>query len=71
MSLRTSRPGHSARFDWEDGSSRVNAMFEAKGPNKATVAVTHARLTDAHEARSVKSRWKERLAELDAFLQKD
>ena len=41
MSLRTSPPGHTARFDWGDGSTRVTVSFEAKGPAKATVAVAH------------------------------
>ena len=69
LSLRTSQPGRSARFDWEDGSSRVNVGFYDKGPSKTTVAVAHARLADADEAQATKAMWKERLADLKAYLQ--
>jgi hypothetical protein len=31
MTMRTSQPGYSARFDWEDGSTRVNVGFIDKG----------------------------------------
>lgn len=31
MSLRNSQPGRSARFDWEDGSTRVNVASSTKG----------------------------------------
>jgi hypothetical protein len=69
MSLRTSQPGSSARFDWEDGSTRVNVDFTAKGPSRATVAVAHSRLADADEAEATKAMWKRRLAELKSFLE--
>jgi uncharacterized protein YndB with AHSA1/START domain len=69
MSLRTSHPGRSARFDWEDGSTRVSVGLIAKGRSKATVAVAHERLADADEAETTKAAWKERLAELKAFLE--
>jgi uncharacterized protein YndB with AHSA1/START domain len=44
MSLRTSQPGRTARFDWENGSTRVSVSFEEKGPSKTAVAVAHERL---------------------------
>jgi hypothetical protein len=69
MLLRTSQPGRSARFDWEDGSTRVNVDFVDKGPSKSTVAVAHERLADADEAETTKAMWKERLAELKSFLE--
>lgn len=69
MSLRTSQPGRSARFDWEDGSTRVNVGFIGQGPSKSTVAVAHARLADAAEAETTKALWKERVAELKSFLE--
>ena len=37
MSLRTSRNGRSARFDWSDGATKVNVHFVEKGPAKAAV----------------------------------
>ncbi|HKA82599.1 MAG TPA: hypothetical protein VKD21_01965 [Acidimicrobiales bacterium] len=69
MSLRTSQPGHTARFDWGDGSTRVSVSFEAKGPAKATVAVAHERLPDADEAEAAKASWRARLAHLKSALE--
>jgi hypothetical protein len=69
MSLRTSQPSRSARFDWEDGVTRVNVEFMDKGPAKSTVAVAHERLADGDEAETTKVMWKERLAELESFLE--
>lgn len=69
MSLRTPKPGRSARFDWEDGSTRVNVTFVDKGPSRSAVAVAHAGLTDAESAEATKARWKERLAQLRSFIE--
>jgi len=70
MSLRTSQPGHTARFDWGDGATRVSVSFEDKGRAKATVAVAHERLPDADEAEVTKASWRERLADLESFLER-
>jgi hypothetical protein len=69
MSLRTSQPGRTARFDWEDGSTRVSVSFEEKGPSKTAVAVAHERLPDAEEAETTKAAWRQRLAGLKTFLE--
>jgi hypothetical protein len=69
MSVRTSQPGRSARFNWEDGSTRVNVGFIDKGPAKSTVALAHERLADADEAETTRALWKKRLAELKSFLE--
>jgi uncharacterized protein DUF4287 len=69
MSLRTSQPGRSARFDWADGSSRVAVGFIDKGLSKSMVGLAHERLADADEAETMKAMWKERLAELKSFLE--
>jgi Domain of unknown function (DUF4287) len=69
MSLRTSQPGHTARFDWGDGSTRVSVSFVDKGPAKATVAVAHERLPDPDEAETAKAAWRERLSDLKSFLE--
>jgi uncharacterized protein YndB with AHSA1/START domain len=69
MALRTSRPGRIARFDWGDGSTRVNVTFEEKGPRKSTVAVAHERLADPAAAETAKAAWKERLAALKSLLE--
>jgi hypothetical protein len=63
LRLRTSRPNRSARFDWQDGSSRVAAYFTDKGA-KSAVKVQHAKLPTAEEAESMKLYWRERLSEL-------
>ena len=69
MSLRTSQPGHTARFDWGDGATRVSVSFEDKGAAKATVAVAHERLPDADEAEVTKASWRARLADLKSILE--
>jgi hypothetical protein len=69
MSLRTSQPGHTARFDWENGSTRVSVSFEEKGPSKTAVALAHERLPDAEEAEAMKVAWRQRLGDLRTFLE--
>jgi hypothetical protein len=69
MALRKSNRGHTARFDWEDGTTRVNVAFIDKGPSKSTVALAHQRLTDTTEAGTTKAMWKRRLAQLKSFLE--
>lgn len=69
MSLRTSQPGHTARFSWGDGSTRLSASFIDKGPSKSAVAVAHERLPDADEAETTKLSWRERLSDLKSFLE--
>ncbi|HEY8453792.1 MAG: DUF4287 domain-containing protein [Micromonosporaceae bacterium] len=71
MSLRTSQPGRTARFNWGDGATRVIVSFETKGPEKATVTVSHERLPDPDEAESAKAAWRRRLTELKAHLEAD
>jgi hypothetical protein len=69
MSLRTSQQGHTARFNWEDGSTRVSVSFDDKGPSKSAVAVAHERLPDADEAEKTKLSWRKRLTDLKSFLE--
>jgi hypothetical protein len=69
MTLRTAQPARTARFDWGDGSTRVNVAFEDKGPAKATVSVAHERLPDPDEAETAKAAWRSRLADLKSFLE--
>jgi hypothetical protein len=69
MSLRTSQPGRTARFNWEDGSTRVNVSFVAKEAAKTTVTVAHEKLPDADEAETAKSLWRERLSDLKSYLE--
>jgi hypothetical protein len=69
LSVRTSQPNRTARFDWEDGATRVIVGFEARGESKSTIALTHERLPDADEAERAKAAWRERLAELKEQLE--
>lgn len=69
MSLRTSRQSRDARFDWDDGSTRVVAWFEAKGPSKSTISLAHEKLPDPDEAETMKTMWRERLKDLKAHLE--
>lgn len=63
------QPGRAARFDWEDGSTRVNVSFEDKGPAKSSVAVAHERLADPNEAETAKALRKDRLTNLKSFFE--
>ena len=66
---RTSLPHRTARYDWEDGSTRVIVGFAAKGESKSNVALSHERLPDADEAARFKAFWRERMAALKAQLE--
>jgi uncharacterized protein YndB with AHSA1/START domain len=66
---RTSQPGRSARFDWEDGATRVSVSFSATGEARSQVAVEHVRLPDADVAEKRKSFWRDRLAALKDVLE--
>jgi hypothetical protein len=69
LSVRTTQPNRSARFDWEDGTTRVIVGFEAKGDAKSTIAIQHERLPDADTAERTKQEWRERLAKLKTDLE--
>ncbi len=69
MSLRSSQSEKVARFDWDDGSTRVLVTFEGKGPAKATAHVAHERLADPHQAEAAKAAWQARLVALKAHLE--
>ena len=69
MSPRTSQPGKVARFDWDDGPTRILVTFEEKGASRSTAYVAHERLPDADAADAAKAAWKKRVASLKAFLE--
>ncbi len=69
MSPRSAQHPKVARFDWADGRTRVSVTFESKRPSKSTVAVAHERLADADAAETAKALWKQRVANLKAFLE--
>ena len=66
---RTSQPGRSARFDWDDGATRVNVSVAATGEDRSQAAVEHERLPDARTAEETKAYWRERLEVLKAVLE--
>lgn len=70
MRERTSQPGRSARFDWDDGPSRVNVHLAAKGETKGQVTVEHERLPDTATAERTRAYWQERLAVLKTVLER-
>lgn len=66
---RTSKAARSARFDWEDGATRVNVGFTAKGTGKSQVALLHERLANAKAAKEMKTFWRGRLGALKELLE--
>ena len=69
LHVRTASPPKSARYDWEDGSTRVIVGFYAKGDGKSQVALEHTRLPDADTAEEMKSWWRERVGALKEMLE--
>ena len=61
MSLRTATAPKSARYDWEDGSTRVVAWFEPKGEGRSLISLAHQKLPDADTAEAMKAYWRERV----------
>ena len=68
LQARPTQSARSARFDWEDGRTRVVVYFTEKGLAKTSVAVAHERLADPEEAETLRALWRERLAELARVL---
>jgi hypothetical protein len=69
MHLRTSTRPRSARYDWEDGSTRVAFYITGSGPARSQLAIQHERLPDADTAEEMKRWWRERLTTLRAQLE--
>ena len=70
LTERTATKPKSARFDWGDGATRVNVVFEAKGEEKSTAALQHERLADAEEAERMKAYWRDRVSTLEEVLER-
>ena len=68
---RTALPHRTARFDWEDGATRLVVGFTEKGEAKSQVALSHERVPDAEVAKELKAFWRERLGVLKAMLEAD
>lgn len=69
LRVRTSRPGRSARFDWNSDGTRVAVTFAATGRDKTQVSIEHQRLPHADAAARAKAEWRRRLAALKAELE--
>jgi hypothetical protein len=69
LRVRTSIKPRSARFDWGDGSTRVNVGFTDKGAGRSQVALEHSRLPNAGEADRMKAFWRERVSTLKKQLE--
>jgi hypothetical protein len=67
---RTSIAPRSVRFDWGDGTTRVNVVFEDKGAEKSTAVVQHERLPDSREAERMKAYWRDRVAAMKQELER-
>jgi hypothetical protein len=69
LRLRTATAPKSARYDWEDGTTRIVVGFESLAPDKSRVALAHQRLPDPDTAEEMKAWWRERLAALKPLLE--
>jgi uncharacterized protein YndB with AHSA1/START domain len=69
LRLRTATAPRSARYDWEDGATRVNVGFSARSDTSSSIALSHERLPDPGAAEEMKRWWRERLTELKALLE--
>ena len=69
LRLRTATAPKSARYDWEDGSTRVVVLFEAKDDAKSVIFLGHEKLPDADTADEMKAFWRERVAALKGWLE--
>ncbi|HET9983910.1 MAG TPA: hypothetical protein VFQ38_10000 [Longimicrobiales bacterium] len=65
----SSTPEKVLRLAWEDGRSRVEVRFTAKGDAKSQVAVDHTRLSSAQEVAALKAYWGEALNRLKSKLE--
>jgi uncharacterized protein YndB with AHSA1/START domain len=69
LRLRTATAPRSARYDWEDGSSRVYVSFEALADAKSRIAIQHERLPDSDARDEMKAWWRDRLSALRLVLE--
>lgn len=69
ISVRTSRPGKSARFDWSDPPSRVAYDLAVMGERKTQLSLGHEKIPDAAAAERLKGLWRERLDALKELLE--
>jgi Domain of unknown function (DUF4287) len=66
---RTSQPWRTARFDCDDGRTRVVVGFDAIGEDRSRASIAHQRLPDAVSAEEARAFWRERMDALKAMLE--
>jgi uncharacterized protein YndB with AHSA1/START domain len=66
---RTATRPRSARFDWDDGETRVQVDFEPRDDGKSRLALEHVRLGDADDTERMKAYWRAALGELKSMLE--
>ena len=71
LAPRTVTRPKSARYDWEDGSTRVVVAWEAKDEKKSTIYISHERLPDADTAEAMKGYWRAALVDLKAMMESE
>jgi uncharacterized protein YndB with AHSA1/START domain len=69
LRLSESEKPRVARFAWDGGPSRVTVTVTPKDRSRAAVTVAHDRVPDAKQAESLKTYWRERLADLKDVLE--
>ena len=69
MRQRTSQPGRSARFDWQEDGTRVSFQVAPLGEARSQVAVQHERLPDSAAAKKALVFWRERVVALKTELE--
>jgi hypothetical protein len=69
LSERTVSKPRTARFDVDDGVSRLLVTVDAKAPARSTVFVEQSKLADADEREARKGYWRHALATLKAQLE--
>lgn len=68
LRLRTATAPTSARFDWEDGATRLVVDIVPKD-DRATITLAHEKLPDQDTADEMKPWWRDRLGALKALLE--
>jgi hypothetical protein len=71
LSERTVSKPTTARFDVDDGVTRLLVTVDAKAPAKSTVFVEQSKLADADERDARKGYWRHALATLKTRLERD
>jgi hypothetical protein len=66
---RKTTAARTARYDWEDGTTRVIVGFREKGEGRSVIALSHERLPDADTGEALKEYWRQALVVLKAHLE--